>query len=72
MVLEGHDDIPLISFSLDGKHVLTIGNESSRVWSKDGRLLGIFQCRYAEFSSDGRHIVAMTNGNTAAVYRVPQ
>ena len=71
-VLEGHENKkPLISFSTDGKKVLTTDDETSRVWDGDGKLLGMIECRYAEFSPDGSHVVTMATGNTAFVYQVP-
>lgn len=72
-VLEGHSDIPLVTCSPDGETLLTTLDDAKlQLWDKDGNPLALIKGRYAAFSPDGNHLVAMTNGNNAFTYRVPR
>ena len=70
-----HDDsVDAVSFSPDGRHVITISNHTARVWDAEsgvplGKPLqhdGIVEA--ASFSPDGQRIVTACSDNTARVW----
>ncbi|MHC4955397.1 MAG: protein kinase domain-containing protein [Planctomycetota bacterium] len=55
-------------FSQDGTRIYTRDNKSSRLYDRDGRLLGELDGRYAIFAPDGQRILAYSHTDKVHVY----